>query len=179
MAGPRWRSRGILEHGLLEAFVVSLANGGQTFVLGLARVLAREIDRHGVALEQLVAEILGKVATFLYGDVLGGIDLDRIDRADAGMGAALLLHVNEFVRLAGGSKQRLFHRIEAADRLYGKAIEVGIRLIADQFHAGPAAKGIDDLLDDVAPRAVAEVGIRKDVLSHDRPSPVLQPIAAG
>lgn len=144
-----------------------------------ARVLAGEIDRHCVALEQLVAELLGEIATFLDGDVLGGIDLDRIDRADARMGAALLLHVDELVSLAGGGEQRLLHRFKPPERLYGKAIEVGIRLIADKFHPGASAKRINDLLDDLAPRAVAEVGIRKDVLSHDQPSLCWNPIAAG
>ncbi len=86
------------------------------------------------------------------------------------MGTALLLHVDEFVGFAGRGEQRFLHRLRAPERLDGKAVEIRVGLIADELHAGPAAKWIDDLLDDLAARAVAKVGIRKDVLSHGQPS---------
>jgi hypothetical protein len=86
------------------------------------------------------------------------------------MGAALFLHVDEFVGFAGGSEQGFLHRLRPAERLNGKAIEVRVGLISNEFDTAAVAKRIDDLFDDLAPRAVTKVGIRKDILSHSAPS---------
>jgi hypothetical protein len=75
--------------------------------------------------------------------------------------------VDEFFRCLGASKCRLLHGLSVPDEGDDGSVMVGIRFDIEQFDAGNGLDGGDDLVDDISPPPLAEIGDALYDLSHD------------
>ena len=152
----------------LQALVLPAAHVGESLPLRSRRGGGIQVDRKVEPPGDSRTELASKPDALGEGRVPERHEWDHIDRTDPRMLAGVLLHVDLVDGDGHRTLQGLHHRPGFARERQHTPVVAGIARPVEEVHAGRARHGGGELLDNVQPAALGEVGHGFNEAGHER-----------
>ena len=150
----------------LEALVLATADVGQIAAVLTRGGLLVEVDGDAQLPTDPLPHPTGHGHALLHGHAAEGDEGHHVGRADAGMLALVLRHINELRRLRHASEGGFFHRCGRPHEGDHRAVVIGVYLYVQHPHPAHGRDGLDHLVNDLPTLPLAEIGYTLNELSH-------------